>query len=100
MKTPGDDYRWWLLGHFGHLATDTLPEPIAMENMPGLRTHHVFDNFVASLTENGYEVSVHIVHCADYGMPQRRTCLIVNRDRDKSENGKGYRTLINVEEIL
>jgi DNA (cytosine-5)-methyltransferase 1 len=81
QKASTEDDRWWLLRHFSRLAKELLPELITMENVPGLLDHPVFNEFVATLKENGYEVSEQVVNCLDYGVPQHRNRLVLLASR-------------------
>lgn len=48
-----------------------------MENVPQLKKHAVYTDFYDKLEDLGYHVSVHEVYCPDYGIPQRRTRLVL-----------------------
>lgn len=64
--------RWELLNHFGRLVRETAPDIVTMENVPTVRKHSVFRDFVALLKRLDYQVWCDVVDCADYGLPQRR----------------------------
>lgn len=64
--------RWRLLDHFGRLVKEVEPDVVTMENVPTVTKHAVFDNFVATLERQGYEVWYEVIDCAKYGLPQRR----------------------------
>jgi DNA (cytosine-5)-methyltransferase 1 len=54
------------------------PKAILMENVPGLRSKAVFDEFIRELEDRGYLVPNPTVHdVADYGVPQRRKRLVL-----------------------
>lgn len=74
-----EDERWKLLYEFKRLIIETQPEIISMENVPQLIKHRVFDEFVQSLKEQGYQVSDYSkpVFCPDYGIPQKRQRLVL-----------------------
>lgn len=72
-----DDSKWRLLREFERLVVDISPELVTMENVPQLRTHAVFLNFVKSLKKQGYHVWYNVVNCSDYGLPQNRRRLIL-----------------------
>lgn len=74
-KTP--DKKWKLLYEFLRLIKEICPDIISMENVPGLKRHKVFRDFVKDLEKLGYEVSYYIVYCPDYGMPQSRKRLVL-----------------------
>lgn len=71
------DEKWGLLYHFGRLVAELKPHVVSMENVPELRRHKVYDDFVAMLGKHGYHVSVQEVFCPDYGIPQHRTRLVL-----------------------
>ena len=68
---------WPLLLEFGRLISETLPEYVTMENVPGLRSTSVFDSFVSTLKDNGYKVDYSILYGPDYGLPQSRRRLVL-----------------------
>ncbi|WP_294197303.1 DNA cytosine methyltransferase [uncultured Sphingomonas sp.] len=78
-KSP--DPRWELLTSFQRLAIDTLPEIVTMENVAGLKSRKVWEDFVESLKGAGYEVSWGEVACTDYGVPQKRKRLVLLASR-------------------
>lgn len=54
------------------------PKAILMENVPGLRSKTVFQEFVRELRKLGYMVTNPEIHdVADYGVPQRRKRLVL-----------------------
>jgi DNA (cytosine-5)-methyltransferase 1 len=73
------DERWRLLYSFRDLIADLRPDVVSMENVPELaeRKHKVYEDFVAALKNYGYSVYSRVVRCADYGVPQRRTRLVL-----------------------
>jgi len=78
--TTGDD-KWGLLAHFARLATACEPDVISMENVPELQRHGVYADFMASLRRQGYHANPQVVFCPDYGVPQRRTRLVLLASR-------------------
>ncbi len=80
-KNVEQDERWSLLGHFGRLVADLLPDIVTMENVPTVTKHTVFKEFKATLERLDYEVWVDVIDCAQYGLPQRRrrTVLLASR---------------------
>lgn len=83
-RTGGScDVRWGLLGSFGRLVAEVLPEVVTAENVPELQSqrHSVYNDFVELLVERGYSVSQQIVRCADYGVPQTRERLVLLASR-------------------
>ena len=74
------DPNWRLVGRFCELATEMRPDVVSMENVPRLidyRDGQVFEALVSSLRKAGYTVDHTTVFLPDYGLPQRRTRLVV-----------------------
>lgn len=80
-KADESDARWPMLEHFGRLVSEVQPTLVTMENVPQVRKHQVFHDFVQTLRDNGYFVSVSIVRCEDYGIPQARSRLVLLASR-------------------
>jgi DNA (cytosine-5)-methyltransferase 1 len=80
-KPDETDHRWPMLEQFGRLVTELKPTLVTMENVPQIRKHEVFDDFVATLGESGYWVSVKVVKCEEYGIPQARSRLVLLASR-------------------
>jgi DNA (cytosine-5)-methyltransferase 1 len=64
--------RWGLLQHFARLVREVQPNIVTMENVPTVVKHTIFDDFVATLEDEGYKVWFKVIDCAEYGLPQRR----------------------------
>ncbi len=75
------DDKWGLLYEFSRLIMEVKPDIVSMENVPQLIRHAVFDDFVRTLSTEGYEVSWNIVFCPEYGIPQNRKRLILFASR-------------------
>lgn len=75
------DRKWPLLYQFARLIRETLPELVTMENVPDVTKHSVFDDFVAELRAQEYEIWSGPVACVEYGLPQqrRRHVLLASR---------------------
>lgn len=73
--------RWSLLDHFARLVEEVQPEIVIMENVPAVRRHEVFDNFVKTLEQLRYKVWHSVVDCSDYGLPQRRRRAVLLASR-------------------
>jgi DNA (cytosine-5)-methyltransferase 1 len=71
------DEKWGLLYQFGRLIEELNPDVVSMENVPQLKRHDVYDDFIKLLTRNGYDISANDVFCPDYGIPQNRTRLVL-----------------------
>jgi DNA (cytosine-5)-methyltransferase 1 len=74
-KSPDD--KWKLLQSFASLVDTVQPEIVSMENVPRLTNHRVFRAFVASLENRGYFVTHYLARGQEYGIPQRRTRLVL-----------------------
>lgn len=71
------DDRWSLLNAFGKLISEVKPDVVSMENVIELAGKPIYRRFLKTLRLAGYEVSVHRVRCADFGVPQTRKRLVV-----------------------
>ncbi|AQS52266.1 DNA (cytosine-5-)-methyltransferase [Paenalcaligenes hominis] len=76
-KSASSDARWNLLSHFGRLIEQTAPHFVTMENVPGLMTQPIFQDFIDTLERNGYMLDYKVVFCPDYGMAQTRRRLVL-----------------------
>jgi len=74
---------WKLLYQFARLVKEVRPHIVSMENVPELVNEKVFEDFVNTLTEEGYHVSFNVVNAANFGVPQRRRRLILLASRIK-----------------
>lgn len=79
-KTDSEDKRWSMLSEFKRLVEELNPDLVTMENVPQLQKHEVFDSFVSAL-KTRYHVSVKVVLCTDYGIPQTRKRLVLLASR-------------------
>ena len=73
--------QWELLVKFGEIVRELRPEVVTMENVPRLTTHPVFQEFLSALDQANYHHSFQIVRCADYGVPQTRSRLVLLASR-------------------
>jgi DNA (cytosine-5)-methyltransferase 1 len=71
------DDRWTLLREFQRLALEARPEIVTMENVRGLASQAVWQEFVAALLQAGYFVDWQEVDCVKYGIPQSRRRLVL-----------------------
>ena len=82
---PERDPKWSLLRDFARLVRELKPDIVSMENVPGLQRHSVFTDFLKTLDDQGFhypeDAEARIVYCPDYGIPQRRTRLVVVASR-------------------
>ena len=83
--TGAGDKRFGLLGHVLRFARRHRPEFVLVENVPGLRhtglQQGAFNLFVLTLRGFGYETEYRVVRCHDYGVPQRRSRLMLLASR-------------------
>jgi DNA (cytosine-5)-methyltransferase 1 len=73
--------KWELLREFSRIVLATKPDVVSMENVPRLRRHRIFNEFVQSLESAGYTVSFYHVRADWYGVPQRRSRLVLFASR-------------------
>ena len=85
-KDREKDERWQLLYEFLRLIKESEPDIISMENVPQLRKYKVFEDFVKGLEKKGYFVNYKLVNCAKYGIPQKRTRLVLLASRTQEIN--------------
>lgn len=79
-----DDPKWKLVEKFGELIASLLPDVVSMENVPRLmnfKNGEVIRQFVAMLESSGYSVDHRIIFAPDYGVPQRRSRLVLLASR-------------------
>ncbi|OLE57250.1 MAG: DNA (cytosine-5-)-methyltransferase, partial [Cyanobacteria bacterium 13_1_40CM_2_61_4] len=78
QSRDAEEYREWsLLDSFSRIVEESRPAILSMENVTQLRSHAVFSRFVRRLRELGYWVNDYDVRCSEYGVPQRRTRLVL-----------------------
>jgi DNA (cytosine-5)-methyltransferase 1 len=80
-KAKTRDTRWQLLEDFSRLVREVRPDVVSMENVPRLAAHPIFNRFIEELKALGYEVSYANLRAERYGVPQRRTRLVVFASR-------------------
>ena len=79
-----DDPKWRLVDKFGELIEALLPEVVSMENVRRLLNFQggeVFRRFEALLRRNGYWIDQSVVFAPGYGVPQRRSRLVLLASR-------------------
>lgn len=72
------------LKKFGEYVKELKPEIVSMENVRGLAKENkypVFQDFLKTLKENGYDYEYVIVDTSDYGIPQKRHRLVLLASR-------------------
>lgn len=77
------DKRFFLLAQFARLVNEVKPDFVTMENVPRLIHRQIFKNFKSMLEDQGYAVSVYIVSCVDYEIPQKRKRLVFFASKGK-----------------
>jgi DNA (cytosine-5)-methyltransferase 1 len=80
-RDTSDEADWSLLGEFGRIVKEGLPDLITIENVPRMSSAKVFTDFVAALESLGYEVDWKSCRAADYGLPQTRRRLVLLASR-------------------
>ena len=100
-ETVGTD-RWLLLNHFGRLVEELRPDVVTMENVPTITRHAVFDDFLATLEGQGYDVWYDVIDCVEYGLPQRRrrTVLLASLHGEIELRAPDESDPTTVEEVL
>lgn len=94
--------RWGLLYHFSRLIKESRPDIVAMENVPSVSKHIVFDHFVEGLTDLGYTIQQGVVECARYGLPQnrKRMVLLASRHGAISISEPSHARFVTVKEAI
>jgi DNA (cytosine-5)-methyltransferase 1 len=69
--------KWSLLMDFAKIVENILPELITVENVPEVAQHQVFSRFRKRLEKVGYHVKYDFLFCPKFGIPQRRTRLVL-----------------------
>lgn len=75
-----DPNKYDLLYEFGRLVKVVRPDIVTMENVPAIRAFklkNVLNDFITLLEEEKYHVSVNVVYCPKYGIPQTRKRLVL-----------------------
>jgi len=81
------DSQWKLLREFSRLVKETRPDVVTMENVPMLLKYKmgkIFEEFKSVLENCGYYVWHQVVRCAEYGVPQKRSRLVLLASRHGS----------------
>ena len=66
-----------LLDEFSRIVAEGKPDIVSIENVPGLSKHDAFARFNRRLRALKYHVAYGVVCCGDYGVPQRRSRLVL-----------------------
>lgn len=103
-----DDPRNQMFSKYVEVVSAIRPKVLILENVPGMKVAHsdgkplvhstqinikarqsYYDKLVDSLDAIGYDVSAKLVNSSQFGVPQRRSRLIVIGSRKDLEIGKG-----------
>ncbi len=73
------DERRSLLLQFARLVKETSPDLVFMENVPGIRKRepHVYETFLRTLTDEGFNVDADVVNAKFYEVPQERKRFVL-----------------------
>jgi DNA (cytosine-5)-methyltransferase 1 len=80
-RDTSDEADWSLLGEFGRIAEEAVPDLITIENVPRMSSAKIFKDFVKGLKGLGYSVDWRSCRAADYGLPQTRRRLVLLASR-------------------
>lgn len=72
-----EDHRNDLVFDYLRFVRDLRPKAIMMENVPGLSMNEFFIEFCLELKRLGYTYDYKILNTADFGVPQRRSRLVL-----------------------
>jgi len=81
QQVSAKDDRNNLVAEFIRFVKVLMPKTIMLENVPALAKDGRFVRVCNQLTGLGYEMVVHVLDAADYGVPQRRKRLIMLASR-------------------
>ncbi len=95
------DGKWELVAEFARLIDEASPDYVTMENVPQLRDHRVFQQFISAI--NKYHVWHDVIECSEYGVPQTRKRLVLLASKaapialakPKSNDGKHAATVLD-----
>jgi len=74
---------WELISSFARIIQEVRPHFVTMENVPQVKRHPVFQEFLNAL--NGYHVEWSILNCSRIGIPQTRKRLVLLASKLGSE---------------
>jgi DNA (cytosine-5)-methyltransferase 1 len=70
-----------LVGEFGRLVEEAMPELVTMENVPRIARSQIFLEFVHALKARGYWVDWRTCYGPAFGLPQHRRRLVLLASR-------------------
>ena len=76
-----EDHRWNLLKSFARIIRGVEPDVVSMENVPLLVRHQPFIYLLKILEKMKYQYDFRKVPCEVYGVPQKRTRLVLFASR-------------------
>jgi len=98
-----NDEKWKLLRSFVKMIKGVRPDVVSMENVPELRKHSIYDEFITKLEDENYFVNSYMVYCPDYGVPQTRQRLVLFASKfakitivKQTHSTENYRTVRDV----
>jgi len=109
QKSIAKDDRKNLILKFAKLITETCPDFILMENVPGLangKGKRIFNKFLKTLEREGYKYSFNVLNTKDYGVPQKRRRLVLlaskhsNVEIPKPTHGNSKNPLVTVRDAI
>jgi DNA (cytosine-5)-methyltransferase 1 len=74
---PAADDRNKLVAEFSRIVDAVQPTAVFMENVPGIENDPRFHEFLDRLGHLGYNVSWKMLELSEYGVPQRRSRVVV-----------------------
>lgn len=81
LKNRRNDAKWGLIREYGRLVRSVVPDIVSMENVPQVIEQDVFKDFVSILEHLNYSIYKKVVFCPRYGIPQRRSRLVLLASR-------------------
>ncbi len=69
--------QWRLVDKFAEIVRSVQPDIVTMENVPRLAKYPVFQRFIDVLDDEEYKHNHWEVKCANYGVPQTRSRLVL-----------------------
>jgi DNA (cytosine-5)-methyltransferase 1 len=101
-RDSSKDLKWGLLKQFARLVGELEPELVTMENVPGVKKHEPFDEFINALHSCGYSVDTKAIYCQHLGIPQnrRRFVLLASRIGEIKFDIVAVEKALNVREAI
>jgi DNA (cytosine-5)-methyltransferase 1 len=80
LNSNSKDKRKNLILAFARLIRESKPDFVFMENVPGLagqKGKHIFDEFLKTLSKEGFNYDYDVLNVKKYGVPQNRKRLVL-----------------------